>query len=435
MAKLEPFKAYLYNKNKVNIDEVVIPPYDIITPLKQDNYYKKSPFNFIRLDLTKEKEGDEKTGDKYFRASETFKEWISDEILKKDDKKGFYIYRQIFDTKRFGEKIRTGFITTVKLEEFGSKIILPHEKTLSKPKKDRLNLMKATNANLSQIFGLYMDPGKRIDEILDENTKQPPYFDFKDDENVRHLFWKVHNDNNIEEIIRIMKDKIILIADGHHRYETALNYQKVMLEQNPDSKGEQSWNYVMMALVNIESGIYIRPIHRILKNYQNLNEEKFLEELKEYFILEVLDGNDKLTHQNLLSKMELNKEKHVYGMYLPSKNYYLLSLRDSVNPSDLVFEDHSAEWKELDVAILQYIILNNILGVSPYNFEDYLGFPQDDEEAVTCVNLGGCQAAFLLNPVDVKQIISISKKNERMPQKTSFFFPKIWSGFAIHKFD
>ena len=315
MAEIKGYKGLRFNCEKAGkIEELVCPPYDIISDQQREEYIKTNPHNIIRLELPK---GD----DKYNKAAEILKDWLEKGILVKEDKPAIYIYEEEFTA--YGErKAIKGIICRVKLEEFSKGIILPHEFTLSKAKEDRLSLMKATNCNFSQIYSLYMDGGKNTLGKIDSLSKSEPDIQLQDNDNVTHRMWIIKDEKAIADICSDFTDRKLYIADGHHRYETALNYRNYLREQGLAKEGD-ACDYQMMMLVDMEHpGLVVFPTHRLVRNLDSFNAERVIDGCKEYF--DVTEHSDINTIESTL--MELyNQGKKAYAFYCGGSSYKLLT--------------------------------------------------------------------------------------------------------------
>lgn len=277
MAEIIPFRGILYNVSKVSGEDVVAPPYDIITPEYKEQLYSKSPYNIVRIDFGKELEGDNESENKYARAAEYFNTWLKNGILIRSKTSGFYAYEIDYRIKGERKKLR-GFFGLVRLEELGKGSIYPHECTYSKPKADRLNLMRGCKANISPIFSLYNSPEKKASEVIGRVMHQSqPYMEAKDTDKTVHRLWVIDGKKDIEIISNELKNRAVFIADGHHRYETALEFQKEMKEKNPVARGDEPFNYVLMFLANISDGeMTILPAHRLVKNMPRESPQHFI---------------------------------------------------------------------------------------------------------------------------------------------------------------
>jgi len=256
MAVVRPFRGFLYNQNKIEDFELVVaPPYDVITPEQQSSYYEKHPCNIIRLILGKEEPSDDEMNNKYTRAARYLSTWQKDTTLVRSEKPSIYFYRQDYLLPTGEVRQRKGFMCLFRLEEFSSGVIKPHERTLSKPKADRLNLTLATRANFNPVFSLYSDPELTVEKFIDSVATDPAYLDVRDENGVRHQLWVVGSPDILESVQKVMENKSLLIADGHHRYETALNYRKLMREKHAGATGEEAFNYTMMYFTNMNDSV------------------------------------------------------------------------------------------------------------------------------------------------------------------------------------
>lgn len=407
MAEIIPFKGILYNQEKIpDLSQVVAPPYDIISKEQQEKYYQTHPYNCIRLILGKDLPSDDEKENKYTRAAEYFNTWLKEGILKQDNRESFYLLVQRFSYHH--KKItRTGFITLIRLEELGNGVF-PHEKTLSNPKQDRLKLMLATQANFCQVFALYSDEERILDACL--KVEEAPLIEIEDENNETHQLFRLTDKTKMEKIREVMKSKPIFIADGHHRYETALNAKNIL-----------GYPFIMIYLTKMEDeGLIILPTHRLIGNI-SLKITAF----EEFFEVEMTD--------NLLQKMnEMKETHHIFGMYTQGKNY-LLTLKDNNIMDKLVGAEKSNEFKQLDVSILETLVINHILKIT--EIESHLRYTHDEKEAIWSVNEGRSDVAFFLNPIRLSQLRQMALQHELMPQKSTYFYPKLLSGLVMNKFN
>jgi len=424
LAEIKPFKGIFYNNIVGNIASVVAPPYDVISEEDQKRLHKESKYNVVRLILPQGS-----PASKYTIASKTFTEWLGQGVLVRDAEPAIYIYEQEYDFKTT-RKRRIGFIALAKIEDFSSGKIKAHEKTLKGPKADRLKLLRACRANFSQIFSLFSDPDLEIDNILSKHTKTTPRIDIAID-GVSHRLWNLSDAEEIEIITDIISNKSLFIADGHHRYETALNYRNEMRQITGDNSGEAPFDYTMMMFVNMDSdGLSIFPTHRILKNLPKINFDKFRQNLEQVFDVESVSSSKKL-----FAGLEENASKHALGMYLGKDSYYLLKVKDEDKLVELLHGDQSRAWKLLDVTILHQIIINRILGFGGTNVEKGIKFTINEDEAINLVSSGKYQMAFFLNPTSINSVRAIADNGETMPQKSTYFYPKLLSGLVFNKLE
>ncbi len=453
MAEILPFRGIRYNKDNVGSLEVVTaPPYDVISSQDRDRLYEKNDYNVIRLILGKEFPGDDKRNNRYSRAANFLHDWLKEGILKEDAQESIYVYEQEY-SYRGKRKVRRGFISLLRLKDFGQGV-LPHEETLAKPKEDRLRLLKACQPNLSPIFTIYADPDRAIDAILDPFTpfrdksltgleeEASPLIDMEDERGERHRLWSVSSPEKLKKLTRLMSDKEIYIADGHHRYETALTFRNEMRQCFHHSTGSEPYNYLMVYLTNMEGeGLTILPAHRLIQNLPDLDISKLKVQINKFFRITKLDplerrflmGLDKGEGQlrKMLSFLkEMGGNNCVFGMSDGGK-LYLLTLRDETIIDQLVKEEQSREWKRLDVTILHRIILDHILAKGKRMEEEKISYLVDAEEAFQLVKDRKYQLAFFLNPTRVNQVKAIARAGERMPGKATYFYPKLLTGLVM----
>ncbi len=421
MSALKPFAAVFYNKEKVeNLSEVFCPPYDIISKEQQDAYYKQAPYNFIRLELTKDTPKDTDKDNKYIRAKKTYEEWLKKGILKQDEKPCIYFYKQ--DYKYQGEKyIRTGFLGLLKITEDSGVRTLPHEHTHALAKTDRFTLWSALKSNLSPIFVGYADKAGKIDRIFFKDlANQKPDLEAVDQDKVKHSIWRLEDPDKIQEIIRVVDNQNLFICDGHHRFEVANQIRREALKKAPKTTGEEPYDYVMTYFTNMDSkDLQIFPIHRIVKKFPisvNL--------LEQYFRIDRV--KNKIDWMVLLARAGQNE--HAFGLY-NKQGMFLLRLKNKMLIDKMVKEG-SRDYRSLDAAILKAFILDQV-GVST----DDTVYSIDPDEVVRAVNEGAAEAGFILNPVSVKQLRAIALNDERMPPKTTYFYPKVLSGLTIYKME
>lgn len=414
MAEIIPFRGILYNVSKVSGEDVVAPPYDIITPEYKEQLYSKSPYNIVRIDFGKELEGDNESENKYARAAEYFNTWLKNGILIRSKTSGFYAYEIDYRIKGERKKLR-GFFGLVRLEELGKGSIYPHECTHSKPKADRLNLMRACKANISPIFSLYNSPGKEASEVIGRVMHQSqPYMEAKDTDGTVHRLWVIDDKKDIEIISNdLKKNRAVFIADGHHRYETALEFQKEMKEKNPVARGDEPFNYVLMFLANISDGeMTILPAHRLVKNMPGSP----LSILSKYFDVEMLSPSDKMEESISLYKNAIGFCQHGNG------HQYILKYRGSG------LDDVHPALRGLDVTILHELIFKKLLKITD------IGYEMNVEKTMDRVNKGLYDAAFFLNPTRVEDVERVALSSVRMPPKSTYFYPKLLTGFVINSF-
>ncbi len=441
MTTILPFKGIRYNPEKIkDISKVITPPYDVISEKERDDYYQFHPDNIIRLILSKDLPGDNQSNNKYTRSAEFFDTWRKEGILKEETEPAIYIYAQEFTLS--GKKyIRRGFISLVKLEDFQTGEIYPHEHTLAKPKEDRMNLMKACNANLSQVFTFFEDEDSKISNLLHEvseggpGTGITPDIDFTDIYGVKNSLWVIKDNKFIEELILQMKNKALFIADGHHRYETALFYRDFIKdrEKAQSGNGDSPSDYIMMMCVSMEDpGLQILPTHRLARNVKDLDPEKIKKSLSEVF--DINDMGHDCSTETLMLELGKDAHKHKFAMYIDEgdKKFYILTLRDEKLLEQILTDEYS-EWKFIDTGILHGVIFDRVLGIQAKNISksESVKYIQGVEDSVASVNKGEYQIAFFLNATKIGQIRDIAIKRHKMPPKATYFYPKLMTGIVL----
>lgn len=430
MIDVIPFHGLLYNPNIIDsLEEVTAPPYDVISPAQQEALYQKNPYNVVRLILGKEYENDSENDNRYTRSAKVFNDWTNEGILKKDDKSAYYLYSQEYEFE--DEKFcRIGFFARVGLQNFNEGNIFPHEFTLSKAKKDRTRLLSACHANFSPIFGLYSDPKGEIDSFLNEVIKKKPLAAI-DDGLVLHKLWRMDNAEKNQKISELIQDKKIYIADGHHRYETALAFT----QKNKDTVADNS--HVMMFLTNMDSGsMSIFPIHRVVKIPILLDHEFFLKRLGEYF--NVIPWTTEINEAEIKNRLiELGKDCITFCVYMGKGKTYTLIANDPKNILSLLDGDEPKDLQALDVMQLHVIIFREILKIDTRKKEnqEYVSYKVNSKEAMKMVDSGKYDAAFFINPTKIKEVRRLAGMGIRLPQKATFFYPKLLSGLVINKFE
>ena len=367
MAKIFPFRALRYDSSKVPVADVVTQPYDKITPAAQDRYYQASPYNLVRIILGKPEAGDDDRTNVHNRASGFLNDWRQNQVLVPDPAPSIYLYTQTFSVPGDSPESqveRRGFVAAGQLEPYDAKVVFRHEQTLSKPKADRLNLLRATRAHFGQIFMLYGDPAGEIDSLLAQN--RPPDVEVTDEYSVIHRLWAVSDAATITRVQHIMSDKKLIIADGHHRYETALNYRNEMRQQAGDSNAAPC-DRVMMTLVNMDSkGLVVLPTHRVVLGFESFNEPKLVADLQKYFEVEKLEVRNDLAAA--LQRMHEAGRNKTALLAVTAGSCYLLRAKDAQQSPSLAGQ--SSQQRALDVVQLHKLILEETLGMSEEDIRD-----------------------------------------------------------------
>ncbi len=445
MAEIVPLAGLRYNTEAVkNLADVVTPPYDIIDNAAQERYYERHPYNIIRLEYGKTKPDDTPQDNRYTRAASIFRAWREKRVLVQDTPPVFYLYEQEFELK--GTKmVRTGFICGVKLEPYARGVILPHEETIPKHKADRLELLRACRANFSPIFGLYTDEGALAENVLRKSAAgRSPDVHFTDDQGETHRLWVIGDRQTIKSVQGILAGKRIYIADGHHRYETALAYMEEREASGQKAhvladSGEPAYRYVMMTLVNLyDPGLVILPTHRLIVDSPLTAGELLARLAEDFTVEEITGGGEERGAEKLLSAMKERQRTgagaHAFGMYAGGGKFYLLTVKDNGVIKKFMPAEKSPAWQSLDVSILHKLVMERHLGIGEELRAEgeHLAYTRCPHEAVAAVDAGECQLAFFLNPTPVEDVIAVASAGEKMPQKSTYFYPKLVTGLVIN---
>ncbi len=368
---------------------------------------------------------DTKNSNRYTRAAETFNNWRKNGVFIQDQQPSFYLYRQEFtvnDTKY----VRTGFIAGLKCVEYAPGAVLPHEETLPKAKKDRKLLMKACQANFSSIFGLYDEPERESQNLLLKACQSKEAdCSVTDDLGIAHRLWVINDRKLISKVQKKLSGKTVYIADGHHRYETALSHAKEMR-----AAGKPGYDHVMVTLVNLyDEGLIILPTHRMLKNLPPINLQALLEECEKYFSVAEIEA----TVPNIVSKLN-SVGRTAFVIYAGKDKAFLLSLTSGCKPETLHGQHKSVHWRKLDVSILHSLVLDNILGIGSAAMAsgNYIAYTRDAGEALENVNTGSYQLSVLMKPTKLEQVTAVASAGDKMPQKSTYFYPKLIAGLVIN---
>ncbi len=415
MATVKAFKGLRYDTD--DYVKRITPPYDIISPQEQEALYQLDAYNIIRLEYGKEEAKDTQTHNKYTRASTYLQQWMKEGVLKEESRPSLYVYEQTFSLPDGTRKSIKGLIARVLLQEFSDNVILPHEETLSKAKEDRFRLMEATHANFSQIYSLYMDE-QQIIPSLTEQAPKTQLCDFVDIEGIEQKLWKIDDEAFVQKIEKAFLDKQLFIADGHHRYETGLRFKNAHPEL-------QEAKYIMMFLIDLENdGLVVFPTHRVVTNLSSaFDKEKLFAQLPEFEI-----------HASEKAMSDISNAKMPSFILVCEDGDYVLTLKDYAFIKK-VLPDASDAYCKLDVNVLHKLILEK-LGIDSENMaqQKNLLYTRSEEEARHLVSEGKAACAFLMNPTKVSQIKDVSLAGEKMPQKSTYFYPKLKTGLVINKF-
>jgi uncharacterized protein (DUF1015 family) len=441
MARIYPFRAWRYSPSAVKLDDVVTQPYDKISPAMQQAYYQRSPYNLVRIILGLPELFDAERGESvYTRAARDFAAWREQGVLVQEKDPCIFAYSQRFKVPGTQEvKERRGFIALGKLHDYAEQVVFRHEQTLSKPKSDRLNLLKATHAHFGQIFMLYSDPSCSIEKILYDNNGRPDA-EVTDEYGVLHRLWKISDPAAIRLLTTAMADKKLIIADGHHRYETALNYSK-----EHTTKGSAQTEYstsklpqpafpeaaVMMSFVNMDSdGLVILPTHRVVHSLKAFDPAAFARAAEEFFTVEPLPAAEGMNFVGTLARQQGTA-------FVAVTRAGALLLRSKPCPVAAALAALPERQRQLDLSQLHTILLDRLLGLDAEKVREQtnIRYLRDAGEAVEQVHRGDADVAFLTNPVTMEQLREVAFAGEVMPQKATDFFPKLLSGLTIYALD
>ncbi len=436
MAEIMPFRGTRFNAAKVgDISKVVAMPYDRIKHGLQDKYYASSEFNICRISKNKETPEDSEADNPYTRAASYLNKWLDGNVLIEDEAPAIYVYHQAFSAAGHSF-VRKGLCAMVELEDYGKGGVKPHEKTLDAPKEDRLKLLLATDMHMGQIFQLYPDSENFVSGILDAETERMPDIEtpIEEEPGVIHKVWAVTNPEVIERIQQAMSGRPLFIADGHHRYETALNYRNIRLAEYEGGEAGHNPKYAMMTMVGMsDPGLVVLPTQRILHHLPDFSFGKFLEDLKEHFA--VLACENESHADNLLSAARILPAKNAYCIYKDGK-YWYFELADSEIMSRLAPEKSEA-WRSLDVAVLHEVVLEKILGISKaaQAAKTNISYEREREVSRRLVDDGSHHCAIFMNPTRMDQIREVAGMGEVMPQKSTDFYPKLITGLVMCRAD
>src|SRR3989440_3424216 len=432
MADVQPLPGIRYSSDPIGyLAQVVTPPYDVIPEEDQARNYARSPYNIIRLELRKEEPGDTSLNNLNTRAAAIFGEWRINDILRQEAIPCYYLYQQIFNHD--GQTYtRTSMLARVRLEPWSAKVVLPHETTHSKAKDDRLRLLRACAANFSPIMSMYEDPQGRIRRLLAAHAANAEV-QFTDEANEQHRLHLFTDPTQIALIQNFFAERQLYIADGHHRYETALNYREEIREQRRYIHENDAVNFVLMALIDVDDpGLLVLPTHRLLIGLSSealgsLNSQQ----LAQYFTVQQLDTTMK--SDAMLAVLASSGENQPSLVVVTRDQNWLLLLNE-LGRRRMMESGHSTAWNELDVAVAHTLVLEALLGIRAEDVTSgtYIRYTRDAEQALEVVRSGDAQAALLLNATRVRQICEVAQAEDRMPQKSTYFYPKLMSGLVMN---
>ncbi len=436
MAEIYPFRALHYNPAVVpDLQKVITQPYDKISPEMQERYYAASPYNFVRLILRKAGAG----GNIYREAAAEFEKWIEQNVLVSEPEPGIYPYVQEYAVpgQPSVRKRREGFVALLRLEEYTAGVVHRHEETLSGPKADRLELLKATRCNFGQIFMLYSDPKGEIESLLRAESQGKPWQQVNDEYASTHSMWRVTDSRIVEQVIEAMRPRKLVIADGHHRYETSLAYRRLRSREAPE---DDRANYIMATFVRLESdGLLILPTHRVVHSLTKFDWEKLTSQAAPFFEVRKLEcsGSVEKDAPAIREELEsLGRERPTIAAYAGPDRAVLLSLRRDADLAGAL-PDFPESLRRLDVVVLHGIVLEKVMSIDRQAVREqkHLRYVRELDQAVEEVNTGRAQVAFLMNPTPIQAVCENAYAGLPLPQKSTDFFPKLLSGFTIYWMD
>jgi len=446
MALVYPFRAYRYNPNIAPFDHVLTQPYDKISPAQQEKYYAADPHNLITVEKGRTFPADTPQNNVYTRAAAALKGWIAENAVAQDATPAFYAYSQDYTVPGGStRRTRRGFIGVGQLEDYANEVVFRHEHTLSGPKADRLELLRHTHTHIGQLFMLYSDPQKRVDAILEQvESSEKPVTELLDEYGVTHRLWIVADPRHVAAIQQAMTDQKLVIADGHHRYETSLNFRNESRAKAGKVVPDASYERSMMTFVNTYSeGLTILPTHRVVSNLRDFAWSGVRRYLEPWFATEVFpfagDAQRAEAQKKFHTRLIQAKAQRAIGVYpisdTASRAFYLLTLRPEADLAQIL-PGLSRLQRQLDVVLLHQGILEPALGVTPHavSSESNLTYEREFSAALEAVD-HGAQVAFLLNPVDVDAVMKVATSGEVMPQKSTDFYPKLLSGITMYRIE
>jgi uncharacterized protein (DUF1015 family) len=431
MLRIAPLRGVFYNPKKVrDLAKVIAPPYDVISREKQEKLYKKSPHNFVRLDLSQEP-------DSYQSVAQTWMEWQAQEIFSRDETPAIYFLSHRFRLKSGEQKIRQGFFALAELQDFSTGVIRPHEKTHDAPKEDRLQLMLACRAQLSPIFALYAQLRPAINSMLALAVEgEAPFIEVETDQGEELRLWRLTDPVLVQKIQQEMMGQSLLIADGHHRYEASLKYRDQMRSARGEWKGDEAFSYILTYFANVhDENVVILPTHRLVRGYTHKPFMELEEALQTYFYVEQHPKTPEGKASFLKALKTAAKKHRVIGASFKRDPRYLILRLKNKRIMQRLAKDLSAPLRELDVSTLHLLILEHILGMTLEQQEGgaNIHYTQDEETALQRLEKEDFQAAFFLNATKAEEILAIVSTGEKMPQKSTYFYPKLPSGLIVNK--
>jgi len=432
MAEVHPFRGWRYDLSQVgSLADVVAPPYDVIGPADQKRLYERHPCNIVRLILNRDEIGDETPDVRYERAAGFLQHWKADGILQREREDALYVYHQEFDWEGT-HFVRKGFLGRLRLEEFGTGKVFPHEQTMAGPKADRLALTKACRTNLSPIFGLFPDADATTQTPLEDAVRNQTPLEVTDDLGVVHRLWPVSDHAVIAPVRKALADKPIFIADGHHRYETALNYRRGLQAEGLLDGESAAANFVLMMFVGMsDPGLAILPTHRLLSGLPTMTADDLNGILSDHFQLERIGTGPKAA-QDVWELMQADGGQDVFGFGTGGDGQWTFARLRDASLMESLCPDQSPEWRQLGVSLLHKLVIDHLIAAKNPASEISCKYVHLLDEVNDSLSDGSAQLACLVAPAQMEHIEQIASRSEKMPTKSTFFYPKLLSGLVLN---
>ena len=432
MAEVHPFCGVRYNESIVgDIETVICPPYDIITPKMEEGLYQSSPYNFIHIEHNRQLPQDSDTDNKYTRSAAILEQWLKQGVLISDDTPTIYLHDQHF-AHQGKELRRRALIVRIRLEEWHKNVVRPHEGTLAEPKGDRINLLWALKANTSSILAMFEDREQRISSLLAGKDRAEPIITVSG-VGERHNVWAITEPHIVSQICYSFASKPLYIADGHHRYESALTYQRQRRASSPSASGEEAYDFVMMTLVDFaDPGLVILPPHRLLRGLPPPKVTGLKDKLSSFFDIQELSLDVPGVWQQVDRLLSKSDGIRLVLFGLANRRLLVLTLRDFATASQMIPYFHSELYKRLDVSVVDHVILEELLGLSSED-EVKISYNYDRQDAARQVLGGEFQMAFIISPVKAETIKALADAGDRLPRKSTYFYPKLPSGLVFNR--
>lgn len=440
MPEIRPFRGIRYNREAIgDISLVVAPPYDVISEAERDSLYNRHPYNVVRLILNRQRSSDTREEQPYERAGQFMERWMAQRVLIRDPVPCLYLYRQRY--LLFGQyKECTGLVARVRLEDFSDGGILPHEDIMPKPFEDRMRLLEHTRSNLSMVQALYSDPEEKLRAPILSEMERFPLAQFQTSDGIAHDVWGVSDEKFTKRVTSFLRRRTLYIADGHHRYQTALEYYRRNAGETSDGGKDDPRAFLMMHIVEMENpGLSVLPVHRVVTGEVPLDAEGIIEGLERWFTVAGIDvprGTRSGQVFHLLQQVERHgSDRTAFGVFTGEpERFYLVTWRQDLDPSEEVGADLPDPYKRLDVNVLHKLVIEKLLQISPdrESVESNLTFTRDPLDAVQMVDGGSGSVAFFANPTKVERVREVADSGLRMPQKSTYFFPKPCSGVLMN---